>query len=388
MKGLIWFIVMAAVAVALALLARINEGYLLLVAPPWRIEVSLVLSVVVALAAFVVFYLLLRIVFRTLRMPADVAAFRLERRSRNAREALQRAWRAYFEGRFGHALQQAARCHALGESRGLAALLAARCAHFLRDTERRELWLARAEDAPDDDRNARLATQAELLLDERDFQRAREVLLTLHAGGPRHVSTLRMLLRAEQGLGRWDEVLRLAAQLNKRGSIEPERARQLMLAGSVQQVRERALDLNGLKSFWHALDPALRLEPRVAAQAALAMIALDDRRGATALVLNALQAQWDEALLNVWPRCADTASIVRLEWAERWLRDHARDAVLLRVLGQLCVERELWGKAQSYLEASLSTQPNRETHVELARLMDRLDRTDLANLNYRAAAGL
>ncbi len=388
MKGLIWFIVMATAAVALALLARVNEGYLLLVAPPWRIEVSLVLSVVVVLAAFVFFYLVLRVVFRTLRMPADVAAFRLERRRQAARDALQRAWRSYFEGRFGHALQQAARCHTLGESPGLAALLAARCAHFLRDTERRELWLARAEDAPDDDRNARLATQAELLLDERDFAKAREVLLALHSGGPRHVSTLRMMLRAEQGMGRWEEVLRLATLLHKRKAIEPERARQLMLAASLHQVRERALDLHALKSFWHGLEPAQRAEPRVAAEAARALIALDDRRAATSLVHHALQSSWDETLLEVWPSCADTPSIVRLEWAERWLREHARDAALLRVLGQLCVERELWGKAQSYFEASLSTQPNRVTHVELARLFERLGRASEAALNYRAAASL
>jgi HemY protein len=388
MKGLIWFLVVAACAVGLALLARVNEGYLLLVAPPWRIEISLVLSLVLLLAGFALAYSLLRLVLHTLRLPAYVARFRAERRARLAREALQRAWRSYFEGRFGHALQQASRCHELGETPGLAALLAARCAHFLRDAERRELWLARAEDAPDDDRNARLATQAELLLDERDFGRARDVLRELHGGGPRHVATLRMMLRAEQGLGHWDEVLRLARLLDKRGAIEPERARQFMLAAGIQRVREHALDLHALKAFWHGLDLAQRTEPRIAAEAARAFISLGDPRSATTIVHDLLERHWDEALLELWPRCIDTSGVDRLEHAERWLREHARDALLLRVLGQLCVERSLWGKAQSYFEASLSTQESREAHIELARLLDRLERTDEANRHYRTAATL
>ena len=176
MKGLIWFVVVAACAVALALLARISAGYVLLVAPPWRIEVSLVLAVVLAALGFALLYALLRLISNALSLPGYVAAFRLERRNRQARNALVRAWRAYFEGRFGHALQHAAKAFQAGESPALAALLAARSAHFMRDTERRELWLARAQGATDDDRNARLATQAELLLDEREFARGLEAL--------------------------------------------------------------------------------------------------------------------------------------------------------------------------------------------------------------------
>ena len=87
MKGLIWFVVVAACAVALALLARISAGYVLLVAPPWRIEVSLVLAVVLAALGFALLYALLRLISNALSLPGYVAAFRLERRNRQARNA-------------------------------------------------------------------------------------------------------------------------------------------------------------------------------------------------------------------------------------------------------------------------------------------------------------
>ena len=72
--------------------------------------------------------------------------------------------------------------------------------------------------------------------------------------------------------------------------------------------------------------------------------------------------------------------------AERWLADHPRDARLLLALGRLCQRRQLWGKAQSYLEASLAVAPSREAHLELARLLDRLEKGTDASRHFRAAA--
>ena len=57
----------------------------------------------------------------------------------------------------------------------------------------------RAEQAADSPREARLVTQAGFALEEHDYASAREALKNLHAGGPRHIASVRMLLRAERG---------------------------------------------------------------------------------------------------------------------------------------------------------------------------------------------
>jgi HemY protein len=57
--------------------------------------------------------------------------------------------------------------------------------------------------------------------------------------------------------------------------------------------------------------------------------------------------------------------------------------------GQRTLQRlaqELWGKAQSYLEASLSEEPSRSAHVALAQLFDRIGRPEDASRHYRASA--
>ena len=49
---------------------------------------------------------------------------------------------------------------------------------------------------------------------------------------------------------------------------------------------------------------------------------------------------------------------------------------------------ELWGKAQNYLEASLSFGPSRVAHLELARLAEREGRTAEAQKHFRRAGEL
>jgi HemY protein len=78
----------------------------------------------------------------------------------------------------------------------------------------------------------------------------------------------------------------------------------------------------------------------------------------------------------------------RIERAERWLLDHPGDAPLLAALGRLCAQAELWGKAQNYLETSLSFGESAATHLELARLAERLQRGADAQRHYRRAAEL
>ena len=76
MRALFWLLVLAVVAVGLSLAARYNEGYVLLVLPPWRAEVSLNLFLVLWAGGVFVIYLLARAVSHTLALPRAVADIR------------------------------------------------------------------------------------------------------------------------------------------------------------------------------------------------------------------------------------------------------------------------------------------------------------------------
>jgi HemY protein len=388
MKGLVWFLVLAALAVALSLALGGHGGYALFVLHPWRAEISLNLLAVFLIFAFAAGYFLLRVGWHALRLPSHVRAFRERRRGEKGRAAELGAIQALFEGQFVRAEKLASGASKLGAAPGLASLLAARAAQRLREFGRRDQWLERAKEGDGEWRLARLMTAAELLLDERRFVDARAVLRELNAGRPRHVAALLLSLRAEQGMANWEEVLRLASLLEKRDAMPPEALDSVRVNARVAILSRKIADRESLARHWEDTPRSERVRPKIAAAAARAFIELRDCRKAHRIIEEALEKDWDGALALLYGECTNEDAFERLERAERWLRERPGEAELLLTLGRLCVQRELWGKAQSYLEASLATQPTQAAHVALARLFESIGRTEEANRHFRASADL
>ena len=66
----------------------------------------------------------------------------------------------------------------------------------------------------------------------------------------------------------------------------------------------------------------------------------------------------------------------------------ARDPALLLALGKLCMRQGLWGKAQSYIEASLALEPTHDGHMTLAALMEQIGKPQEAVAHFRKSAQL
>jgi HemY protein len=395
MRGLFWLVAVFAAAVALAVLGRVSEGVVVLVVPPWRIEVSLVLAAIILLAAFALGYLSLRLAQHTLALPAQVRAYRERRRRDQAQLALAAALQSYFEGRYARSEKEAALAAEAGATPGLAALIAARSAHQLRERERRDLWLERAGAGGEALQAAALLTKAELALDERDFAGARDALRNLHGAGPRNIAAARMLLRAERGAQNWEEVLRLAGTLGKRAAIAPAIAEEYRVQAQIELLARAAGDRASLEARWRKFRSAERTHPRVAAAAAGHFTALGQAAAAREILEASLAADWSESLVAQYAELPaleaqeiDREARARLERAERWLPAHAEDPKLLLALGRLCKQAGLWGKARDYLEASLSFEKSRAVHQALARLADRDGRAQDAQKHHRLAAEL
>jgi len=395
MKSLLWLVLVFAAAAALAVFGRTNEGYALLVYPPWRIEVSLLLGIIALLLTFALLYTVTRLIHNALDLPGQVRAYRQRRSRERAQGALAAALQAYLEGRFVRAEREAQRAWDGDSARGLAALIGARAAHQLRQAERRDQWFQRAESAGSESlKVARLVSRAELALEDRDFAAAREALCSLHESGPRHIATLRMLIRAERGAGNWEEVLRLASVLAKRDAIAPGIAEEYRVQAILELLARDAADLHALEERWRKVSAHDQALPRVAAAAARHFSALGNAAQAREALERALDADWAPQLVSLYgelpaamgeaERAAEARA--RIERGERWLVERSNDAQLLATLGRLCAKVELWGKARNFLDASLSFEASRSAHLELARLAERLGQGDDAQRHYRRAA--
>jgi len=386
MRALFWLLALFALAVGLALLANYNEGYVLLVLPPWRAEVSLNFFIVALAASFFLGYGALRVVMRTLQLPKSVNAWRERKRHEKALNSLREAAIQLFEGRYGQALKNAAAAYAANESPAVAALMAARAAGGMRDAARTDEWLKRAAEHDREVRAARLMTEVELAVNARRFDDALSALVALRAGGHRHIAALRLALRVYRGVGRWEEVLRVARQLENHRALTPEAAAPLKLRAHLENLRSKSGDARALAACWQAVPRDERRMPRVAAACAQALIAAGDSETAQRIIEQQLDAEWNAELAERYGDCTGGDALARIAKAEAWLKKQPRDAKLLLALGRLCRAQQLWGKAQSYYETSLAVEPAQQAYAELAALFDQLGNMEAANRAYRSAA--
>ncbi len=159
MKYLITLLVIFAAAVALGTVLQ-NTAYVLLVYPPYRIEMSLKLFAVLLLLILVLGHWLMQVLSDTSRLPAMVKKIRLERAQNNSRKLLDVTLRAYFEGRYQDAEKAAVRAIRHGESSILYPIIAARAAHELGAPERRDAYMAQAGQKFQGDSTMRLLADA------------------------------------------------------------------------------------------------------------------------------------------------------------------------------------------------------------------------------------
>ncbi len=386
MRTLLWFLTLAALAVGLSLAARYNDGYALLVLPPWRLELSLNLLLLLLLAAFVIGYASLRLISAMVHLPASVRAFRDARAKAKGEAALREAIQLLIEGRYGRTLKRAEDAWNAGHAPGLAALLALHASTALRDVDRQRHWQQRAVEHDSDIRNARLMMEASFAVDARDFEQARILLDQLAHESGRHIAALRLSLRMQQGLGNWYAVLHLVNQLEKHRAMTAEQSAPLRVRAHRENIKALEQDGRALEQYLARTAGKDRLDPRLADDGVQALIRARSGTAAARLIEEVLDENWSSALAAAYADCAGEDVLGRIAHAEVWLQRHPRDVELLLTLGRLCRQRQLWGKAQSYLEASLAIAPSRMAHIELAGLFEHLEKAAEANQHYRAAA--
>ena len=385
MRALFWVLLLAALAVGITLAARYNAGYVLLVLHPYRIELSLNFLVALLLLGFAALYVLLRVVAHAVRLPNQVRQFRERRRIERAAEALLAAVQAYFEGRYAKAEKAALEAAGREAHSGIAAVIAARSAHELRAFDRRDNYLARAAYYREGDQTMRTVAQAELLLAARQHQ---EALAALERLPHKHTAALRLELRAQQQARNWERYIDLVNQLERVQGLDESQATELRRHAIGENLARKARDPAELREYWQRLGARERQDGKIAACAAYAFARLEDRREALGIIEQSLERAWDGDLVTLYAACAGADTLRQIERAEGWLRAHPTDPALLLALGTLCARSQLWGKARSYIEASLSLDETFAAHIELARLLDRLGEAEAARAHYEASLRL
>ena len=397
MRALLLLLAFFTAAVALTLFMQVNDGFALIVLPPYRIDLSLNAVILLQLLAFAVVYGLLRLVFVTLDLPNRVRAYHQRRAEQQARDSLLEALQAYFEGRFNRSEKAAAKAMELEQgvaSKVLAALLGARSAHVIRDFAKRDDYLAKIESFDQRPNLASLMTRAELQFDQRQVDAALETLEQVKKLAPKLTAGLRLELRIRQKRNEPEPMLKLLEQLQKSDAIDAPQAEQLRLHAHLLLVDSNNGTARQLRDWWHKLPAADRFQPKLAAAVARKLLGHGHCEYAGKVITDTLENGWDQELVTLfgqfpeWETPCNDNLLKLIQRAETWLPQHPNDAELLLALGRLCHAQELWGKAQSYLEASIAVQPSVAAHLALAEMLEGHGRHEQASPHFKACLKL
>ena len=388
MRTLFAFLLLAVLAVLAALLFKLNAGYALFVAPPYRVELSLNALLVFLFVAFAVTYLLLRLSARIARLPHEVREARRRRNVERARAKQDAAVVALLEGRHGKARQFADEALAIPHSSGISALVGARAAIDTREFDAALVYLGRPDACVGSLAVPRLMLTAETALERGQPGDALAQLSELKRDAGLHTAALRLELRALTAAGRHAEIPPLVDQLVKRRVYDAAQGDLVRAGAHAEALAALRQDAPGLRDYWYRLPDADKQNPRVARAGATSFLMLGGDREAAEIIVRCLDRQWDSDLTPLYAQCRTVEPTRQLETAERWLLQHSQDATLLYALGKLCERELLWGKAQTYFEASLALDNHWRAHVALGEMQGRLGRDESANSHLATALQL
>lgn len=386
MRWLISIVIVAVLAIALAMAGRYDPGYVVLVYPPWRLEISFISFVLAVVGLVVGGVVLLRLASLTLNLPSIVREQRERRAARKRDENFLGGLKAFVEYRYQDAEQSLGGWQGEPARVGVARVFAARAAQEMRAVLQRERHVQEAVE-----HGAELAAElfeAEARLETKDAAAALVAINHAKEIAPQHTALLRLELRARQMTGQWDEVDRLLDLLMRTNALEPGVAAQNRRMAYAENLKRRAEDDRALLEYWKKVPSEFKVDPWVARAAARAFL----QRGGDDTALDVLEAaldrEWNEELVALYGELRASDPRRQIERAEKWLHAHPRDARLLLALAQLCSVQQLWGKAQSYLEASLAIAPTAEGHIRMAELKTQSGQTGEACQHYQKALTL
>ena len=393
-RAVLWLLALFGVAVGSALFAASNPGTVTLFWPPYRVDLSLNLVLLVLLALFVVVHLALGALETFAGIPGQARRWRLQQKERWVQSSLVDALAHLVAGRFvrarkaaEYALAMHTREDAKDESQGrslriqaILHLVAAESAHAVQDHSLRDQHFQQATDLLNIPEVS--ATQegfymraARWALDDHDAPAAAQWLERLPQGAARRTLALRLRFRVARMQGENAVALETLRLLVKHRAISSGNGASVSQALALELLHA-GQDTGQILTAWDFLDDGERTLTDVALGMAKHWLA----KGGDA----AQSRQW---LLPVWERMVQDPKalsslqrmrLVRCLEAGLLTQHEAPDVKWVSRIesAQQSQARDplsLWGKAQHLLRQCIATSPDPEIKGDAQRILASLE---------------
>lgn len=395
MLRLILFLLFLIASVWLGIEIMRHPGFLLLFFQPWIIQVPIWFAALTLLIVFVLFYLLIDSIEQF-----HFLWFRLKnwwhiRREHRSYNKTQQGFSALIEGRWKKAenlflsgikqnLQDTPQESTVSKPliNYLGAAKAAQEQHAL---DRRDEYIQKSYQLAPDAELAIGIMQAELEIEQHQFEHAIASLNHLRQKDPYHPRVLNLLQQAYLRLGDWQNLLELIPSLRKAKIFSAESQLQFESLVYVEILRAaRTSNITELQQIWYQIPKEVKRNPDVVFEYVKQLQRFPETNNEIEdLIRKTLKNVWHANLVHFYGTLKFSNLNRQLVIVGAWLKMYGQQQELLLLLGKLCCQVQLWGKAKDYFEKCLSLGPNPEASLEYGKLLEQLDEPEEALQKYK-----
>lgn len=370
--GFIFLLLLASIWLGLQL--QHDPGYVLIAIGSWTLESTLWVALCALFILVLLMYCTLTMLAWIIQRPTAWKNWAAKRRSHLAQKKTRQGLIEFSEGYWLEAKNHLIKALPGTDTPLLNYLTAARAAQEMGDNRLRDDYLRRAQQSMPEAKIAVELTQAQLQLANRQWEQALATLKHLHHLAPNHPYVLKLLMHLYEEVRDWPQLISLLPELKRNQIISGDDYRHLEQHTYLQAMADlmKHHQATALYDLFASLPKRLRDDPDIITTYCQFLIDTQKQyEEAERLLRRSLSKQFNESLIALYGKLKqDTA---RLDFIESFLKKHPHSAALFLCLARLSQAQNLWGKAKTYLEKSITLNETREAYYELGELLEYLN---------------
>jgi HemY protein len=364
-----FILLLVVIASAIMLISQYDAGYIYLRYLNWQFESSLTFTLLLLTTVFFIVMFIYGLIGGTVNIPRNIGRWQKHRNHLKAQKSTNEGLIALAEGNWDQAEKKLSRHARITRTPLINYLGAARAAQYLGAEKRRDNYLAQAHRNMPEAELAIGITQAELQYSHGQIEKALATLKHLQSITPRHKYVLHLLKKCCEQLKSWDDLLPLLPLLRQQKLYEKSEMDALEETIHMELLSSANDRISHLHKVWNTIPSHLRQKSRFISQYANELIDLGAVSECENILRNHLKNHWDPQLIRIYGLVQGDDLMLQLNSAEQWLKEYHRHPELNLSLGRISLKNQLWGKAKSYFEMSIHTEPRAETYYELGTLL-------------------
>ena len=361
-------------------------GFVIIAYDKTSYEMRLWIAVCLLLILIVIILFIVSFVRSLLSGAGKLRGWQGNRSWRKSRKQTIKGMLAFVEGRWKQSENTMANAAKNSDTKLINYLIAAQAAQHQNAQDRRDSYLRLAHKA---EPNANIAiglTQAQLQLDNEQYEQALATLKELKLKNPNHPFILKLLSVTHQKLQDWHSIVELIPSLKRQsvfGQTIIEEIEYESVSGILQQAAALG-EFEALNDQWLKLPSSIRKREANILCYVNRLIEFKQMDLAEKTIKPLFKKAAKREVIYLYGEIKSSSGNKQFSFLENWLTTHPQSPnSIYLALAKIAYNISLWGKARHYLELSLKLEPSAEAYFAMAKTLDKLDDYELSMECYK-----